>query len=831
MLSPPLSMNTGFMGPSSSSLMDSWNEPLFEQQGGVASSSGSENASSSGDSTCSSMADAGMMVGDPIASTDVQDDLDFFQELFEEDEDDQQQAVQAAQFQYQQQVQLKYQKQSDLSFSTGAGSMGHSQSSMPNNITSNSNTHMLSPTKYWGHYLEVPVQQEVKVESAKSALLSSSPSNWNDNTSKSNTSNWDSSKLNSSNMNMQMAMKFGNMMNNTTTQLPPLAAAVTAAKAVVAATVVAQSKRTAASSSGNASRRISLGKVMNQTNQLPMVAATKVAAAAVAQVKNASTNSDMVNSMNMHSPEGGGQQEGQHWTWLQSQKAMSIFNHFCDYDDTAADDTDADYEYAEPIEEDHSTDMQQQQPQLFGKLIPMFPAPGIASSSCIGPLSCPGLGPGSAAACGDKTSLMPLAPRSNHSNASTKFTTASPAVILAASLCQETAKLCQEHTANHGNTTQPVFPSAASFLPTAAQQVSSILHQHHRRTLSGRTLASSALASQAVGAPSLMNLFQSSNVITGATNNISDNNTDYCGKPTAACVATTLPRHNANNSQVVATAGMKRPSSHLPSRTTVMTSISEEEQEVERPSKKFKQATTTTSTTAAARSLLSNYSTPLVLTTHKSEALRETNKMHARNARLRKKAYTEALQEQLLQQVAERDADVRAAEVEAERKAETRRIRQKVLQAFLKLRSHYGAKDAERKWSCILEPEFTLRRPTYSHNGGETVLKGVSTVVADRSEEASHLLSRLAPTKSLDVNQVTFEYQCEDNSFLMDRSMCSISWKGVSRGAATALGVSSEVALFGSLRAQFHETTNRLLSATLIVDTGAACRQIRAHLA
>jgi len=283
---------------------------------------------------------------------------------------------------------------------------------------------------------------------------------------------------------------------------------------------------------------------------------------------------------------------------------------------------------------------------------------------------------------------MPLAPRSNHSNASTKFTTASPAVILAASLCQETAKLCQEHTANHGNTTQLVFPSAESFLPTAAQQVSSILHQHHRRTLSGRTLSgaltSIALASQAVGAPSLMNLFQSSNVITGATNNISDNNTDSCGKPTAYYVATTLPRHNANNSQVVATAGMKRPSSHLPSRTTVMTSISEEEQEVERPSKKFKQATTTTSTTAAARSLLSNYSTPLVLTTHKSEALRETNKMHARNARLRKKAYTEALQEQLLQQVAERDADVRAAKVEAERKAETRRIRQKVLQAFLK---------------------------------------------------------------------------------------------------------------------------------------------------
>lgn len=95
---------------------------------------------------------------------------------------------------------------------------------------------------------------------------------------------------------------------------------------------------------------------------------------------------------------------------------------------------------------------------------------------------------------------------------------------------------------------------------------------------------------------------------------------------------------------------------------------------------------------------------------------RDRNREHARNTRLRKKAYVEELKRTLTELVHQRDA----AEVErkrsVQREAEQREVRYRVLEEFLKLRGNGNkVKELEGKWRAILEDGFELILPVTSY--------------------------------------------------------------------------------------------------------------------
>lgn len=100
---------------------------------------------------------------------------------------------------------------------------------------------------------------------------------------------------------------------------------------------------------------------------------------------------------------------------------------------------------------------------------------------------------------------------------------------------------------------------------------------------------------------------------------------------------------------------------------------------------------------------------------------RDRNREHARNTRLRKKAYVEELKRTLTEMVAQRDAQDREAVVSARRLHEQREIRFAVMQEFMNLRGRGNS--AQSRWVAILEPGFVLTQPFTPYRGpssGET---------------------------------------------------------------------------------------------------------------
>jgi len=92
---------------------------------------------------------------------------------------------------------------------------------------------------------------------------------------------------------------------------------------------------------------------------------------------------------------------------------------------------------------------------------------------------------------------------------------------------------------------------------------------------------------------------------------------------------------------------------------------------------------------------------------------RDRNREHARNTRLRKKAYVEELKRTLTEMVAQRDAFDRDRIMSARRVTEQRDIRFAVMEEFMKYRGQNESSIA--RWCTILEPTFALVRPVTAY--------------------------------------------------------------------------------------------------------------------
>eukprot|EP00904_Undaria_pinnatifida_P002001 jgi/Undpi1/11801/HiC_scaffold_4.g01500.m1 len=116
---------------------------------------------------------------------------------------------------------------------------------------------------------------------------------------------------------------------------------------------------------------------------------------------------------------------------------------------------------------------------------------------------------------------------------------------------------------------------------------------------------------------------------------------------------------------------------------------------------------------------------------------RDRNREHARNTRLRKKAFVEELKKQVEELVATREREERQRRAECRRDAALRDIRLQVLLTFLEYRGR--AEMGRQEWQSVLDDHFEMRMPITPYRtfppqqvqGGMRVIKGLNGVLAD----------------------------------------------------------------------------------------------------
>ena len=221
---------------------------------------------------------------------------------------------------------------------------------------------------------------------------------------------------------------------------------------------------------------------------------------------------------------------------------------------------------------------------------------------------------------------------------------------------------------------------------------------------------------------------------------------------------------------------------------------------------------------------------------------RDRNREHARNTRLRKKAYVEELKRTLTELVAQRDAQDLEKRHEEQRDLEVREVRFRVMEEFLKLRAAQGDNWGGggggallERWVAVLEEGFVMRLPetryrrmihkmqmphqnkkansfsmprsvsTGDHTAVAAAENGAVTKTQEKAREGSHQVLRGAVEVMEDASHlaaflnglgrndrrmvgfhpVRFAYFCCREKFLMDGVNTVLEWTASTSGAVT----------------------------------------------
>ena len=231
---------------------------------------------------------------------------------------------------------------------------------------------------------------------------------------------------------------------------------------------------------------------------------------------------------------------------------------------------------------------------------------------------------------------------------------------------------------------------------------------------------------------------------------------------------------------------------------------------------------------------------------------RDRNREHARNTRLRKKAYVEELKRTLTELVARRDAADLEKRHEAQRNREQREVRFRVMEEFLKLRGRNEMSDA--RWVAILEDGFVLTLPKTSfrkmvdvdakasskdtdgendssdttHSSLDQALRGAAQVMED-SAYLSAYLQTVGGSVSTEPGgaKVELTYRCDRKHFFMDGNIAFMDFTATTVGVV-AKGASSEVVYKGQIRSSFSPASNKLISVDCTFDTASFIQQVEA---
>mmetsp|Transcript_50748 Transcript_50748/g.99194 ORF Transcript_50748/g.99194 Transcript_50748/m.99194 type:complete len:628 (+) Transcript_50748:174-2057(+) len=233
---------------------------------------------------------------------------------------------------------------------------------------------------------------------------------------------------------------------------------------------------------------------------------------------------------------------------------------------------------------------------------------------------------------------------------------------------------------------------------------------------------------------------------------------------------------------------------------------------------------------------------------------RDRNREHARNTRLRKKAYVEELKRTLLAMVAERDSAELRRKVTEEQLKEQKEVRFAVMKEFMNYR---GRNESLARWSAILDSSFVMKLPVTPYrkmvNNGriapnrttpdensfldpsERILRGVSEVVADSKFLVNFLfcVGKNSPAWEMarsisqeeHCERPTMEFECDKTSFIADGEFAFLRWSAISVGLKKQ-GANAELTIRGTMRSQFCPVTNKLKSVELHFDTAPIIKQL-----
>ena len=198
---------------------------------------------------------------------------------------------------------------------------------------------------------------------------------------------------------------------------------------------------------------------------------------------------------------------------------------------------------------------------------------------------------------------------------------------------------------------------------------------------------------------------------------------------------------------------------------------------------------------------------------------RDRNREHARNTRLRKKAYVEELKKTLTDLVTQRDASELEKRHEKQRDLEVREVRFRVMEEFLKLRARGSEANLLARWVAILEDGFTLSLPrtdyrpmvgpkillpnhagllrsatvsnheACSGNASVQVLKGAMECIDDALKLYLFVnsLGRIGSGRSQHL--VHLNITCEKVNFMMDGVHTFLEWNLLTSGAIQKVSV------------------------------------------
>eukprot|EP00549_Striatella_unipunctata_P010690 CAMPEP_0118722110 /NCGR_PEP_ID=MMETSP0800-20121206/31161_1 /TAXON_ID=210618 ORGANISM="Striatella unipunctata, Strain CCMP2910" /NCGR_SAMPLE_ID=MMETSP0800 /ASSEMBLY_ACC=CAM_ASM_000638 /LENGTH=750 /DNA_ID=CAMNT_0006630179 /DNA_START=311 /DNA_END=2563 /DNA_ORIENTATION=- len=222
---------------------------------------------------------------------------------------------------------------------------------------------------------------------------------------------------------------------------------------------------------------------------------------------------------------------------------------------------------------------------------------------------------------------------------------------------------------------------------------------------------------------------------------------------------------------------------------------------------------------------------------------RDRNREHARNTRLRKKAYVEELKRTLTELVAQRDAAELEKRHTAQRELEQREVRFRVMEEFLKLRGRNETNFS--RWIAILEDGFTMTTSLVDFGkadktnedslnkctSGEQILTGATEAMAESTHFSSSLDLLSAQFRSTfdgyktgaPGSGLSLKYTCDRKDFIMDGCQALLNWVASSESE----GQQPELSFKGMMRAVFSPASNKLASIIMSYDTGHVVKQLR----
>ena len=214
----------------------------------------------------------------------------------------------------------------------------------------------------------------------------------------------------------------------------------------------------------------------------------------------------------------------------------------------------------------------------------------------------------------------------------------------------------------------------------------------------------------------------------------------------------------------------------------------------------------------------------------KAQANRDRNREHARNTRLRKKAYVEHLKQAVQELSEERMQAESTRQVALLNDQERQNVRQQVLQTMFYYRAT-GQTDAA-KWRTLLDERFALTQPVAPYRAfyGAEVVKnqrvviGVEGMIAD-TKSLWTLLQSIGQPHRRGENKVVARYYSGHNDMITEGDLLMTTWLWKTENAV-ACGARCEVFKQGMLQASF-TPQNKIIALDFVFDVMAFMQQLQ----